>query len=132
VLALGVMLGGWTWSYMGNRTLTANVQADLDKIVKMQQNRVDLQARLEALDILQDRIEQLDRYRNDHPLALSLGLYQGDTLQHKLLDEYYNGLRQVMLKPVGGAIETFLAEVNAHPDQLAPMVRPPETGAVMT
>ncbi|WP_426400233.1 type VI secretion system membrane subunit TssM [Ralstonia sp. R-29] len=132
VLALGVMLGGWTWSYMGNRTLTANVQADLDKIVKMQQNRVDLQARLEALDTLQDRIEQLERYRNDHPLALSLGLYQGDTLQHKLLDEYYNGLRQVMLKPVGGAIETFLGEVNAHPDQLAPMVRPPETGAVMT
>ncbi|WP_454712169.1 type VI secretion system membrane subunit TssM [Cupriavidus nantongensis] len=130
VLVLGLLLGGWTWSFLGNRQLTANVQADLDKIVKMQQNRVDLQARLEALDILQDRIEQLERFRADHPLALSLGLYQGDTLQHKLLDEYYNGLRQVMLKPVGGAIETFLAEVNAHPEQLAPMVRPPETGAV--
>ncbi|ARS59247.1 type VI secretion system membrane subunit TssM [Ralstonia pseudosolanacearum] len=131
VLALGLLLGGWTWSYMGNRTLTANVQADLDKIVKLQQNRVDLQARLEALDILQDRIEQLERFRGEHPLALSLGLYQGDALQHKLLDEYYNGLRQVMLKPVGGALETFLAEVNTHPEQLAPMVRPPETGAVI-
>lgn len=131
VLALGVLLGGWTWSFLGNRQLTTNVQADLDKIVKLQQNRVDLQARLEALDILQDRIEQLERFRHDHPLALSLGLYQGDTLQHKLLDEYYNGLRQVMLKPVGGAIESFLAEVNAHPDQLAPMVRPPESGAIV-
>ncbi|MBU69757.1 MAG: type VI secretion system membrane subunit TssM [Cupriavidus sp.] len=132
VVLLGALLGGWTWSYIGNRQLTANVQADLDKIVRMQENRVDLRARLEALDILQDRIEQLERYRSEHPVALTLGLYQGDTLQHKLLDEYYNGLRQVMLKPVGGAIERFLAEVNAHPDQLAAMVRPPESGAAST
>ncbi|MBY4897541.1 type VI secretion system membrane subunit TssM [Cupriavidus sp. AU9028] len=119
VLTLGLLLGGWTWSYIGNRQLTANVQADLDKIVKLQENRIDLQSRLEALDILQDRIEQLERFRADHPLALSLGLYQGDTLQHKLLDEYYNGLRQVMLKPVGESLERFLAEVNTQPDRLA-------------
>ncbi|MCT9071772.1 type VI secretion system membrane subunit TssM [Cupriavidus gilardii] len=132
VLALGLLLGGWTWSFIGNRQLTANVQADLDKIVKLQQNRIDLQSRLEALDILQDRIEQLERFRADHPIALSLGLYQGDTLQHKLLDEYYNGLRQVMLKPVGTSIERFLAEVNAHPDQLAQNVRAPAAnGAVV-
>lgn len=62
---------------------------------------------------------------------LLLGLYQGDTLQHKLLDEYYNGLCQVMLKPVGDATETFLAEVNVRPDQLTSMVCLPETGAVM-
>ncbi|MFL6675071.1 MAG: type VI secretion system membrane subunit TssM [Massilia sp.] len=119
-ILLGCALGGWSWSYMGNRQLVANVQADLDKVMKMQAGRIDLQARLEALDILQDRINQLEKYRADQPLALSFGLYQGADLDRKLRDEYFAGVREVMVQPVTAALETMLAEVNANAAQLDP------------
>jgi type VI secretion system protein ImpL len=111
-------LGGWTWSYMGNRQLIAAVQADLDKVVQVQARRIDLQSRLEALDLLQDRMLQLEAYREDRPLALSFGLYQGETLERKLREEYFAGASQVMLQPVAAGIEALLAEVNANPAQL--------------
>ncbi|WP_035372967.1 type VI secretion system membrane subunit TssM [Pseudoduganella violaceinigra] len=119
----GLLLGGWSWSYMGNRQLVANVQADLDKAVKLQKQRPDLSARLEALEILQDRIEQLDRFRHDRPMSVSLGLYQGAYLERKLREEYFAGVREVMLKPVGQSLETFLGEVNANAEKLQPMAR---------
>jgi type VI secretion system protein ImpL len=117
---LGCALGGWSWSYMGNRQLVANVQADLDKVSKLQARANGLQARLEALDILQDRIEQLEKYRDDQPWALSFGLYQGEALERKLRDEYFAGVREVMVLPVAGALESLLAEMNANASQLDP------------
>jgi type VI secretion system protein ImpL len=117
---LGCALGGWSWSYMGNRQLVANVQADLDKVMKMQARTGGLQSRLEALDILQDRIEQLEKYRDDRPWALSFGLYQGEALERKLRDEYFAGVREVMVQPVAGALESLLAEINANASQLDP------------
>jgi len=122
-LLLGCALGGWSWSYMGNRQLVANVQADLDKVMKLQAGRSDLQARLEGLDILQDRIEQLEKYRQDRPWALAFGLYQGNALERKLRDEYFAGVREVMVQPVAGALESLLAETNANAAQLDPTVR---------
>ncbi|MCS0590233.1 type VI secretion system membrane subunit TssM [Massilia norwichensis] len=117
---LGCALGGWSWSTMGNRQLVANVQADLDKVMKMQARTGGLQSRLEALDILQDRIEQLEKYRADQPWALSFGLYQGEALERKLRDEYFAGVREVMVQPVAGALEALLAEMNANASQLDP------------
>jgi type VI secretion system protein ImpL len=35
-LLLGTALGGWSWSYLANRQLVNNVQADLDKVVRLQ------------------------------------------------------------------------------------------------
>ncbi|MBW8899930.1 MAG: type VI secretion system membrane subunit TssM, partial [Massilia sp.] len=122
-LLLGCALGGWSWSYMGNRQLVANVQGDLDKVMKLQAGRSDLQARLEGLDILQDRIEQLEKYRQDRPWALAFGLYQGNALERKLRDEYFAGVREVMVQPVAGALESLLAEMNANATQLDPTVQ---------
>lgn len=113
-ILLGCSLGAWSWSYMSNQQLVANVQADLDKVVRMQGKRADLQVRLEALEILQDRIEQLDRYRHDKPWMLGFGLYQGAALERKLRDEYFGGLREVMLQPVAAALEAHLAQMNAR------------------
>ncbi|RSZ56293.1 type VI secretion system membrane subunit TssM [Massilia atriviolacea] len=121
---VGLTLGGWSWSYMSNRKLVDNVQADLDQVVKIQSNKIDLQSRFEALQILQDRIEQLERYREDRPLSLSLGLYQGEMLDRKLREEYFNGVREIMLKPVASSLETFLTEVNANAGQLQGNVKP--------
>ena len=120
VVLLGTSLGGWSWSYLGNRQLVSNVQADLDKVIKLQDKRLDLQSRLEALEILQDRIEQLDRYRDERPWSLRMGLYQGELLERKLREEYFSGVREVMLKPVTANLETLLSEMNANADQLQP------------
>ena len=52
------------------------MQADLDNVTRLQQGRNDLQSRLQAMDILEDRIEQLEQFRRDKPISVSLGLYQ--------------------------------------------------------
>ncbi|HTH73758.1 MAG TPA: type VI secretion system membrane subunit TssM [Trinickia sp.] len=130
VAVLALALGGWTWSTIGNEQLATNVQADLDNIVRLQQNRNDLQSRLQAMDILEDRITQLEQFRRDRPLSVSLGLYQGDRIEQRLLAEYYGGVKQLMLDPVSQNLVSFLKEVDAHPDQLTPLTRPPESGAI--
>jgi type VI secretion system protein ImpL len=128
---LGVSLGGWSWSYLGNRQLVSNVRADLDKVVKLQDKRLDLQSRLEALEIIQDRIEQLEKYRQDRPWSLRMGLYQGELLERKLREEYFSGVKEVMVKPVVANVETLLSEMNAHADELrAPGAASPVSAAV--
>jgi type VI secretion system protein ImpL len=129
VLLLGACLGGWSWSYLGNRQLVANVQADLDKVIKLQEGHLDLQSRLDALQILQDRIEQLERYRGDRPWALRLGPYQGELLDRKLREEYFLGAREVMLAPVAVRIEGLLTEMNANADKLEAAPRSTSTAA---
>ncbi|MES2300176.1 MAG: type VI secretion system membrane subunit TssM [Pseudomonadota bacterium] len=126
---LGLALAGWSWSFMANRQLVANVQADLEHALRLQEKRLDLQARFEALAVLQDRIEQLDQYRQQRPLALGFGLYQGEALARKLREQYFGGLREVMLKPVAQSLEGFLAEVNGGADKLEPMSKPPQASA---
>ncbi|WP_295994343.1 type VI secretion system membrane subunit TssM [Rugamonas sp.] len=122
-ILLGASLGGWSWSYMGNRQLVSNVRADLDKVIKLQERRLDLQSRLEALEIMQDRIEELEKFRRERPLSLRMGLYQGALLERKLREEYFSGVEQVMLKPVVGNLEALLTEMNASADELQPAAR---------
>ncbi len=122
-LLLGAMLAGWTWSYVGNRQLVANVQADLNKAIKLQEGRIDLASRLEALEIVQDRVDQLQRYREERPWSLTLGLYQGEAIEQKLRATYLAGLQEVMLKPTAAAIASYLSEVNLNAAQLQPLAR---------
>jgi type VI secretion system protein ImpL len=127
--SLALMLGAWSWSYMGNRQLVDSVRADLDAAVRLQAERTDLASRIEALELLQSRIEQLQAWRESRPVSVGLGLYQGDALERKLREEYFQGVRRVMLEPVVRAIEGYLGEVNQHAAQLQPMTRPPQSGA---
>ncbi|MGM9485728.1 type VI secretion system membrane subunit TssM [Ideonella sp. YS5] len=128
-VSLALMLGAWTWSYMGNRQLVDSVRADLNAAVRLQAERTDLASRIEALELLQSRIEQLQAWREARPLSVGLGLYQGDALERKLREEYFQGVRHVMLEPVAQAIEGYLGEVNQQAAQLQPMTRPPQSGA---
>jgi type VI secretion system protein ImpL len=118
---LALALAGWSWSYVGNRQLVQNVQADLDKAVKLQQGQTDLASRLQAMELLQNRVEQLDAWREGHPWSVGLGLYQGEVLERKLRSEYFHGVRELMLKPVSQAIEGYLGEVNRHAAELKPI-----------
>lgn len=123
VLLLGALLAAWTWSYTGNRELVSHVQADLLKAQQVQDKRVDLQSRLEALEILQDRLEQMQRYRQTRPWSIGLGLYQGQAIEDRLKEEYFAGLQAVMLKPSAQAMSAYLSEVNAHAAELRPLQR---------
>jgi len=117
---LGLALGGWSWSYFNNRSLLANVEQDLAKAVKLQEGRIDLQSRLEALEIIQDRLAQLEQFNAEHPVSIGLGLYQGERMADSLRREYFAGVSNVMLLPVKENIEAFLNEVNLHGDKLKP------------
>ncbi|MGH6647692.1 type VI secretion system membrane subunit TssM [Aquabacterium sp.] len=129
VVLLGALLGTWTWSYLGNRQLVSNVQADLAKAQRVQEDRVDLQSRLEALEILQDRLSQMQHYRSSRPWSLGLGLYQGQAIEARLQQEYFAGLQAVMLKPVEQSIAAYLSDVNAHAAELRPLQRAGEVVA---
>lgn len=126
-LGMAIALSAWSWSYVNNQRLVANVQADLDKVVRLQDKKVDLQSRMEALEILQDRLEQLEHYKENRPFSLGMGLYQGDLLEQKLRTEYFAGVREVMLKPVALNLESFLSEVVASADRLESAGRAPQT-----
>lgn len=126
MLLLGVLLAGWTWSYLGNREWVSHVQADLLKAQRVQDKRVDLASRLEALEILQDRLEQVQRARDQHAWSLSLGLYQGDAIERRLKEEYFHGLQALLLQPSAQGMQAYLAEVNAHAAELVPQGRASE------
>ena len=115
---LGLSLAAWTLSYNANTQLTDNVKADLEMAVKLQDKKIDLQSRFEALDIIQARIEQLDAYKKEHPLSLGFGLYQGEVIERKLREEYFHGINEVMVKPITNNLEAFLTEVNASASEL--------------
>ncbi|GAA0751257.1 type VI secretion system membrane subunit TssM [Ideonella azotifigens] len=124
VVLLAAVLAGWSWSYLGNRQLVASVQADLDKAVKLQVGQIDLASRIQALELIQTRAEELAAWRDHHPMSVGLGLYQGEQLERKLRSEYFNGVRKLMLEPVAQALEGYLREVNQHAGQLKPLGRP--------
>ncbi len=120
---VGLSLAAWSWSYVANRQLTMNVQADLDQAIKLQEKKLDLQSRMEALEVLQERIEQLDKYHVDRPWSLSFGLYQGEALRGKLREEYFSGVKEIMLQPVSVNLEAFLTEMNGAAASLEPQAR---------
>ncbi|MDO6384663.1 type VI secretion system membrane subunit TssM [Uliginosibacterium sp. 31-12] len=132
VLLLSAALSVWTWSFLANQKLLANVQADLDRAVAIQQSRTDVGSRLEAIEVIQDRIQQLQQFREDKPLALGFGLYQGNAIEQRLRYEYFNGIKAVLLGPVGESIESYLSEVNANADKLQPQSTTTQASAAPT
>jgi type VI secretion system protein ImpL len=125
LLSAGVLLSLWTWSYMNNQQLVQRVSADLAQVKRIQAaGQGDMPSQLKSLEILQDRLEQLDQYDHDRPWSLRFGLYQGNALKAKVRQEYLFGIKEIMLKPVSENLEKFLGEVNANGRQLQPMDQP--------
>src|SRR3989344_4692218 len=112
---VGALLAAWAWSYSDNRDRVARVEADLLKAVKVQDQKLDLASRMEALEILQDRLEQVQRDRRS--AVWSLGLSQDARIENRLLEEYFNGLESVLLKPSAQALSAYLSDANAQSAQ---------------
>lgn len=110
---VSVFLAFWLWSYRNNQQLIADVQVDLNKVVQMESGqRQDLLTHLNALLILQQRLQQLDDFDQNKPLKFSLGLYQGEQLRERLKIEYLNGIKKIILLPTQQNMAEYLQRVN--------------------
>jgi type VI secretion system protein ImpL len=121
-ILLGCALGGWSWSYMGNRQLVASVQADLDKVTRCSRaaptcNRAWKRwTSCRTASSSSSATAANGRWRC--PSACTRA-----ALERKLRDEYFAGVRETMVLPVAGALENLLAEMNANAAQLDPDAR---------
>ena len=118
VLMLALAAGLWTWSTSNNLQLVENVRRDLQQAVQLQQGRLDLKSRIDALLLLQERLQQLQDRHAHRWLTAHPGIYQRSNIERQLKAEYYQGMRQLMLEPVTANLEAFLAQVVAHSAEL--------------
>ncbi|RKG36882.1 type VI secretion system membrane subunit TssM [Acinetobacter rongchengensis] len=119
LLGVSIILGLWVWSYRNNQQLIADVQADLNKVVQMEQvSGQELATQIDALLILQQRLEQLDDFDQHRPLKFSFGLYQGNELREKLKVEYLKGVKQIVLIPSQQNIAQYLQRVKSNEQTL--------------
>ena len=105
---LAILVGGLTWSFVGNQKLIANANEEL-RVARNLAASGELSDRLKGALVLQLRIEQLYQYRTDAPfLSLGFGLYQGGEVEKTLRREYFATLRELMLQPVKASLESTL------------------------
>jgi type VI secretion system protein ImpL len=115
LLGVSIILSLWVWSYRNNQQLIADVQADLDKVVQLEkQSGQELSTQLNALLILQERMQQLDQFEDDQPIQFGFGLYQGNELRDKLKVEYLKGVKQIVLQPTQQNIVQYLQRVKGN------------------
>ncbi|QIO07596.1 type VI secretion system membrane subunit TssM [Acinetobacter lanii] len=115
LLGVSVILGLWVWSYRNNQQLIADVQADLNKVVQMEQaSGQQLSTQLDSLLVLQQRLQQLDDFNEHRPLKFGFGLYQGNQLREKLKTEYLQGVKQIVLEPSQQNMAQYLQRVKAN------------------
>lgn len=119
LVGVSIILGLWVWSYRNNQQLIADVQADLNQVVQLEKaSGQQLSTQLDALLILQQRLQQLDEFNEHRPLKFSFGLYQGSHLREQLKVEYLKGVRQIVLTPTQQNIAQYLQRVKANEDTL--------------
>ncbi|UTH76608.1 type VI secretion system membrane subunit TssM [Chromobacterium sp. IIBBL 290-4] len=124
VLSLAAVAGLWTWSYIGNQQMVAQVAAERAQANKLAASG-QLYDRLNSLLILQRRIEELQAYRrNGEPWQIGLGLYQGTEIERNLRKAYFAGVKDLMLQPVQKNLETTLAALKPGAPQPAPAPAP--------
>lgn len=115
VLAFALLAGTWTLSFVLNQKLIQEVQQEQLLAAKLMDQDPSMGIRLRTLQMLQGRIEQLQKYREDGaPWSMRWGLYRGRDLEGQLRATYYRGLRTLMLDPVKARLEermrAFLGE----------------------
>lgn len=118
LIGVSIVLGGWLWAYRNNQQLIADVQADLNKVVQMESQSQDLTTQLDALLILQQRLQQLDELDDQYHIKFGLGLYQGNVLYEKLKREYLNGVKQIILIPSQLELSKYLTNIKQNSEKL--------------
>ncbi len=130
VAFLLLLVGGWLVSYINNRELITNVHAtstvytnQVAELAKRGQNDLDLSATLPPLDTLRAIPGGFDEREKDVPVALQLGLYQGEKLGLAAADAYVRSLNGVLLPRMLGQLEVQIARQMNNPDLLYPLLK---------
>jgi type VI secretion system protein ImpL len=127
-LGFGLLFAVFASAYRANQQLIRNVAADFAEVKRLQAGRIDLKSRLDAMLVLQDRLQQLLAYREHAPLAF-WPLYTGDPLLDAVRREYFAGIRQLMVTPVIAEMESYLAQVVAQGGKFSNSTQSPGTTA---
>ncbi|HVY16444.1 MAG TPA: type VI secretion system membrane subunit TssM [Rhodopila sp.] len=129
-LFLVVLMGGWVISYINNRALIANVHAassvytnQVTDLAKRGPNDLDLAVVLPPLDTLRGIPGGFDEREKDVPIALELGLYQGEKLGLAAADAYDRALNGLLLPRMLGRLEIQIARQMNNPDLLYPLLK---------
>ncbi|MBK1685889.1 type VI secretion system membrane subunit TssM [Rubrivivax gelatinosus] len=106
--ALAATLGAFSLAYLESGRLLSQTVTEMGQISALQDGRDDLGSRLEALERLQRRLDALAQRPDTARWSARLGLDPGASLEERLLADYHAGVRDLMLVPVGTALERDL------------------------
>ena len=119
---LALLAGAWTCSFAGNLSLVRKARAAVLEARSLEADGT-VAGRLEALAVLQPRLEELVRHRRQgRPLGLGWGLCTGRRADRALRSRYFAGLRQALLEPVESSWSA------SWPPPLGPDPRPARPG----
>lgn len=111
--ALAFVAAGWTWSFIGNQKFIQASHQDFATARRLAASGQLLDG-LKGLELLQLRVEQLYRFRQEgHPWEMGLGLYHGEEVERALRATYFSDIRDVMLLPVKANLEQRLTALRA-------------------
>lgn len=132
VMGLALLAAAWTWSFIGNQKLMETAHQELLTARKLAETG-QLLDRLKSVELLQLRVEQLYRYRQEgHPWQLGFGLYKGDEIERDFRTIYFAEVRNLMLLPVKSDLERKLVGLRtAELAQAAPAVSTEAVGAAL-
>jgi type VI secretion system protein ImpL len=116
--ALAVSVAALSQSWAGNRDLLASVGADISLAGGLIAKE-SVAEKLSGLMALQKRLEALQK-RHAEGMPLEMGLYQGGRLEAVLKQQYYAGIRLLMLDPLQEQLEGRLLELVKNPPSPAP------------
>lgn len=112
-----LLVGAWTWSFVGNQKLLETANSEMATAAQLVRSQ-SLADQLKGLQVLQLRIEQLYSYRRDgSPWGLGFGLYRGNEVEAVLRQEYFAGVRRLLLQPVAANLEARLAGLGVSPTE---------------
>ncbi len=124
-LALLVLAGFWTASYLGNAAMIAQVHDQVqhydqqyETVVKRGPQDTDLPAVLPALATLRTMRGGFEGREQATPIALTFGLYQGQKLTTAAIDGYYRALNALLLPRLLARLETQMQSHLGKPDFL--------------
>jgi type VI secretion system protein ImpL len=124
-VVLLLLIGLWTFSWVGNSSLIQGVYAasveynkQYAEAIKRDPQDNDLQAVVPALDTLRELHGGYDKRHNPVPVALTFGLYQGYKLGAAALDSYRRALNGLLLPRLLVLLENQMQANMGKPDVL--------------
>jgi type VI secretion system protein ImpL len=118
VAVLGVVV--LTISFGRNRSYVQDVAAEVNRLAEVPapERGASPEALLPRLDAVRTVVDTADRHRDDIPLAMRWGLYQGTSLGNAARDAYARELDGALLPEIANRIKARLRDYTPEPEKL--------------